>query len=90
MSQLETIFGNYAREMCSFPHADRLYRALLAVTIFDGTEAYGTIDHALPGLENETAAAKIKHAVLVQYKDTLPVSTAIEIVMALLNKGELS
>jgi hypothetical protein len=89
MSELETIFGNYAREMCSFPHADRLYRALLEA-IFDGTEAYHIIDRALPGLENETAAVKIKHAVLVQYKDTIPVSTVIEIMMVLLNKGELS
>jgi hypothetical protein len=43
MSEHETIFENYAGQMCSFLHADKLYRALPAAAL-DGTEAYHTID----------------------------------------------
>jgi hypothetical protein len=85
MSELETILEDYARQMCGSLHADELYRTLLAAA-FDGTEAYRTIDLALRGLDNESAVVKIKHA-LAQYKDTIPVRAAIEIMMTLLEKG---
>ena len=63
--------------------ADRLRRALTAYC-HDGTEIHDTIDHALPGLENETAATRIKSAVEAKYRDTVALDIIIEIVAGLL------
>jgi hypothetical protein len=63
MSDLATLLRNYAAGVCR----DQLWR-----NSFDGTEVFAAIDRALPGLENATAAARIKAAVQKQYRNTVP------------------
>jgi hypothetical protein len=69
--------------------ADRLRRALTAYC-HDGTEIHDTINHALPGLENETAATRIKRAVEAKYRDSIRLEIVIEIVSGLLDEGEIT
>ena len=88
MSAFEDVFKNYSEQMADFLLANRLYRTLIA-NAHDGTELHRAIDDALRGLEHESAATKIKLALLGQYRNTIRVSDAVEIVMTLLEKGEL-
>jgi hypothetical protein len=88
-SALESIFKDYSDQMDAFLQADRLYRLLIA-NAHDGTEAYGLVDAELRSLEHRSAATKIKIALLERYRNTIRVSDAVEIVMTLLEKGELS
>ena len=59
-------------------------RHAFAPFCFDGTEINDVIDHTLPGLENETAATRIKSAVEAKYRDTVALDIIIEIVAGLL------
>jgi hypothetical protein len=65
-----------------------LLRAL-ARYAFDGTELHRAVDRELRGPENEIVAAALKHAIVAQYRDTIPLDAAIEIVIGLLDRGEL-
>ena len=67
--------------------AEKLHHVLEART-FDGTEAHRVIDCALPGLENAAAAATIKHAIQAQYSYSIPIDTAVELVMTFLKNEE--
>jgi hypothetical protein len=66
-----------------------LRRALERCT-FDGTECHGVVDAELRGLELELAASAIKHSVLSQFRGCVPLDYAIEVVLALLDNGELA
>jgi hypothetical protein len=66
----------------------RLLRAL-ARHAFDGTELHAVIDRELRGLEHEIAAANLKNEIVALYHDSIPIDAAIEIVVQLLDRGEL-
>ena len=75
-------------ELCkNDSRAEKLRRALEPY-LFDGTEAHRVINAELPGLEHERAASNIRHAVVSQFHDTIPLDAVIEIV-ALLKTEEL-
>jgi hypothetical protein len=89
VSAFEDAFKNYSEQMAGFLQADRPYRILIA-NAHDGTEAYGVVDQELRGLEHQSAATKLKVALLQQYRGSIPVHVAVELVMELVEKGELS
>lgn len=66
-----------------------LLRAL-ARHAFDGAELHRAVDRELGDHENAIAAANLKHAIVSQYRDTIPIDAAVEIVIALIDKGELT
>ena len=74
------------REVCG---AWRRLRDALAPHAFDGTEAHHAINGALPGIENELVAAALKKFLVVKYRDTISVDAAIEVMLRLLETGEL-
>jgi hypothetical protein len=61
---------------------EKLFRAL-APFLFDGSECFRTINAELRGPENEIAASNVRHAVLSQYRNTIPADVVIEVVLAL-------
>jgi hypothetical protein len=83
------VFKNYSEQMADFLRTERLQRELIAHA-YDGTEVYCIVDDELRGLERRSAATKIKLALLDRYRNTIRVSDAVEIIMTLLEKGELS
>jgi uncharacterized membrane protein len=82
-------FQEYNRQICRHARDERLLR-LLAQCTFDGAELHRVVDRELRGPENEIAAANLKHAIVSQYHDTIPLDAAIEIIAGLLDKGELA
>jgi len=88
VSTFEDIFRNYGNQMGDFLRANKLYHLLIAHA-HDGTEAYRVVDQELRGLENQSAAVKIKRALLQQYRGTIPIHAAVELVMVALKKGQL-
>jgi hypothetical protein len=79
MCHSETIFEKYNRAICR----DQLRRRL-EVLCADGTELFGVVDHALPGLENAAAAATIKAASKSNYAGSILIDVVVERVMAFL------
>jgi hypothetical protein len=77
------------RELRNDLRAEQLRRALEPY-LFDGTEAHRVIDAELRGLEHEIAASAIRHAVLSQFRNTIPFDVVIEIVGKLFEDGELA
>jgi hypothetical protein len=73
----ETIFDRYGAAICRDQRAEKL-RHLLAEYCFDGREAHGAVDRALPGIEHSSAAAAIKVAVETKYANKIDINTAIE------------
>jgi hypothetical protein len=55
---------------------------------FDGSEVHGVVERELRGPENEIAASAIRHAIVAQYRETIPVDAVVEIIAELLDKGE--
>jgi hypothetical protein len=85
MPNFETILRNFSGAVCRDQRAAKLLR-ILEAHYHDGTELHGVIDHALPGLENETAATRIKRA--AKRNITAPFdSIVIELVAGLLDEG---
>jgi hypothetical protein len=82
-------FQEYNRQICRHARDERLLR-VLARYAFDGTELHAVVDRELRDPENETAAANLKHAIVSQYRDTIPLDAVIEIVVGLLDKGEFA
>jgi hypothetical protein len=78
---------NVFQELCRHARDERLLRVLARYT-FDGTELHAVVDRELRDPENEIAAANLKHAIVSQYRDTVPLDAAIEIVVGLLDRGE--
>jgi hypothetical protein len=64
-----------------------LRRELLRAA-FDGTEAHAEIDVAFEGDPNPNRRKAVKHAVTKQYRNTIPIDVAIEVV-ARRDRGEL-
>jgi hypothetical protein len=85
----EDFFVGYAEKMLDHIRAEKLHRAL-APHSFDGTELDHAIDRELPGLENDILAAAIKSRIKTRYGATIPLNTAIELVLKLLEDGALS
>jgi hypothetical protein len=83
------VFQEYNRQICRHARDERLLRVLAQCT-FDGTELHRVVDRELRGPENEIAAANLKHAIRAQYRDTIPIDAAIEIIAGLLDKEELA
>jgi hypothetical protein len=79
------VFQKYAEQS---ERDQRLARLLRAITrhAFDGTELHGVVNASLPGLENELIASNLRHAILAQYRDTVPLDVVI---VALLETEEL-
>ena len=75
-------------KVCRDELAEKL-RCLLERLAFDGTECHRVIDAELRGAEHEVAASAIRHKVLSQYHDTIPIDAVKEIVGKLLDDGEL-
>jgi hypothetical protein len=75
------------RRVCRRAREERLHRVLSRYA-FDGTELHAVVDRELRDPENEIAAANLKHAIVSQYRDTIPLDAAIEIVVGLLDRGE--
>ena len=88
MPDFKTIFQDYGRAVCRDQRVAKLLAAFKPF-LFDGSECFRTINAELPGPELELAASAIRHAVLSQYRDTVPVDAVIEIVGRLLENGEL-
>jgi hypothetical protein len=88
VSAFEDAFKNYSEQMAGFLQADKLYR-ILTTHARDDTEVYGVVDQELCGLEHQSAATKLKVALLRQYRDTVPVHVAVELVCKLREDGEL-
>jgi hypothetical protein len=70
--------------------SDRYERLLrkLAQHSFDGSEVHRVVERELRGPENEIAASNIRHAIIAQYRDTVPLDAVIEVVAELFDKGE--
>ena len=64
-------------------------RDALAPHAFDGTEAHHAINGALPGIENELVAAALKNFVAIKYRDAVPLDAAVQVMLRLLETGEL-
>jgi hypothetical protein len=79
-------FRNFGAAVCRDQFAEKLLRAL-APAIFDGSEIYHVVDQLGP--ENEIVASAIRHAILSQYRDTIPADAVVEIVGRLLENGEI-
>jgi hypothetical protein len=80
-------FQNFSAAVCKDQATEKLRRALAPVT-FDGSEILHVVDQ-LRGLENEIVASAIRHAILSQYRDTIPADAVVEIVGRLLESGEI-
>jgi hypothetical protein len=80
---------NFSAAICRDQRVAKLLRTL-APFVFDGSETFRTINAELRNPEDETVASAIRHAVLSQYRDTVPIDAAIEIVGRLLEDGELA
>jgi hypothetical protein len=85
----EDFFVGYAEKMLDHIRAEKLHHAL-APHSFDGTELDHAIDRELPGLEEDVLAAAIKDRIKTRYGNTVPLDTAIEIILKLLEDGALS
>jgi hypothetical protein len=83
------ILQGYSERTCRMLRREKLRRAFTPYCL-DGTEIHCVIDHALPGLENETAATRIKGAAEAKYQDTIRLDIVIEIVAGLLDEGEVT
>jgi hypothetical protein len=79
----------HAAQPDRYSREERLLRVLTRCA-FDGTELHRVVEHELWGLENEIAAANLKHAIRAQYQGTIPLDAAIAIVAELLDDGELT
>jgi hypothetical protein len=79
MPNLAKILQNYQAGIGKDQRLEKLHRALERFS-FDGTELHCTINAELRGPENEIAASNIRHAVLSQYRDTIPRDAVIEVV----------
>ena len=86
---LDAILQGYMRQTGSMLRREKL-RRVFAPYCLDGTEIHFAIDHALPGLENETAATRIKGAAEAKYHDTVRLDIIIEIAAELLDEGEVT
>jgi hypothetical protein len=73
----------------TLPFRDQLAEKLRQFC-FDGTECHRVVNAELQGSEHEAAASAIRHKVLSQYHDTIPIDAVIEIVGQLLDDGELA
>jgi hypothetical protein len=67
---------------------DQRVAKLLLACCFDGSECHDVVNAELRGPENEIAASNIRHAIVSQYRDTIPLDIVVEIVAGLLEKGE--
>jgi hypothetical protein len=67
---------------------DKIISALERVT-FDGSECHAVVNTELKNPEHEIAASNIRHAILSQYRDTVPVDVVIEIVLKLADEGRI-
>ena len=56
---------------------------------FNGIELHRVVEHELCGLENEIAAANLKHAIRAQYQGTIPLDAAIANRPYGITRGEL-
>jgi hypothetical protein len=81
-------FQKYAGQIERDQRMARLLRAMTRYA-FDGTETDRVINAELRGLENEIAASAIRHAVVSQFRNTIPLDAVIEIAMALLETEEV-
>jgi hypothetical protein len=72
----------FAAKMARGSHEEKLLHALAPYT-FDGTEIHRVVDLELRGLELEIAASNIRHAIVSQYRQTVPLEVVIEIVATL-------
>jgi hypothetical protein len=64
-------------------HRDQLIAKLCQLS-FDGSECFGIVAAELHDPELEHAASAIRHAILSQYRDCVPVDAVLEIVGELL------
>jgi hypothetical protein len=76
-----------AGQIADHARAERLLRVLAQYT-FDGTEIHHIVDHELRGLGHEIAQSNIRHAIVSQYRDTVPIDLVIKTLMAALNEKE--
>jgi hypothetical protein len=58
---------------------DQLVEKLRKVTL-DGSEIFHIVDAELKNAEDEIAASNIRHAILSQYRDVVPLDAVIEVV----------
>ena len=70
--------------------ASEKLRNALEPFCFGGTECHGVVNVELRGPENEIAASNIRHAIVAQYHDTVPLDAMIEIIGKLFDDGELA
>jgi hypothetical protein len=85
----DAILQGYSEQTCRMLRREKL-RRVFAPYCLDGTEIHCAIDHALPGLENEKAATRIKSAAEAKYHDTVRLDIIIEIAAELLDEGEVT
>jgi len=76
-------FRKFSTAVCRDQFAEKLRRFC-----FDGTECHRVVNQ-LQGPEHEIVASAIRHAILAQYRDTIPIDAVIEIVGKLLDEGKL-
>ena len=81
---LAAIFQTYGEKLCT-----DLLREQLRQFTFDGSECHAVVNTELKNPEHAIAASNIRHAILSQYRDTVPVDVVIEIVSKLLDEGKL-
>jgi hypothetical protein len=73
-----SLFQNFGAAVCEDQRFVKLLSYLEAQS-FDGTEVFGIIDQALPGLENAAAVAAIKRAIEARYANTIKLDAIVEI-----------
>ena len=60
----------------------------LAQHSFDGTEIFRVIEREFPGPDHEISMSAIRHALIAQYRNTVPIDVVIEIIAGILDDGE--
>ena len=60
------------------PAASCKLRQALAAHCYDGTELHRLVDRELRGIENKFAAEKVKHAIKIQYCNSIAIDAVIE------------
>jgi hypothetical protein len=88
MSNLARILQNYGAVISRDQRREKLLRALQPF-LFDGTECHRVVNAELRGPENEITASNIRHAIVSQYCNCVPIDCVVEVITGLLDRGEL-
>jgi hypothetical protein len=84
---LDKIPRAHSKKLVDDLRAEKLRRAF-AVHAYDGSECHAVISQTIP-FGHAAAAKRIKEANDARYANTIPTETAIELVLILVEKGEI-